>query len=96
MQNFNIKNNKLILAPGFGEKINGKSNNNYIALFNTENTSMFSYVEFDGLSINNLKNISGSISTYESDIKIDNCKFKNFRKFQHLPATFAFLGGDPG
>ena len=58
-------------------KINGKSKNNYIALFNTKNTSMFNYVEFDGLSINNLKNISGSISTYESDIKIDNCKFKN-------------------
>ena len=52
-------------------KINGKSKNNYIALFNTKNTSTFSYVEFDGLSINNLKNISGSISTYESDIKID-------------------------
>tara|TARA_Y100000589_G_scaffold113288_1_gene107678 strand:- start:1056 stop:3692 length:2637 start_codon:yes stop_codon:yes gene_type:complete len=60
-------------------KINGKSNNNYIALFNTQNTSMFSYVEFDGLSINNLKNISGSISTYESDIKIYNCKFKNIK-----------------
>ncbi len=60
-------------------KINGKSKNNYIALFNTENTSIFSYVEFDGLSINNLKNISGSISTYESDIKIDNCKFKNIK-----------------
>ena len=60
-------------------KINGKSNNNYIALFNTKNTSMFSYVEFDGLSINNLKNISGAISTYESDIKIDNCIFKNIK-----------------
>ena len=28
MQNFNIKNSKLILTPGFGEKINGKSNFN--------------------------------------------------------------------